>query len=134
MNVYIDTSAFLAVLNHDDDHHAEAKAIWCYLLDTGASLGTNSYVLVETVAVLQRRLGLDAVRTFFGAIYPLLEIVWVDDALMTLAIPLLLTANRTNLSMVDCTSFLVMQRLQVKKVFAFDRHFAEQGLVVLEAK
>lgn len=133
MNVYVDTSAFLAVLNRDDAHHAEAKAAWFQLLDDGTPLGTNSFVLVETAAVIQNRLGLDAARTFFTAVYPLLEVVWVDAELMSLAVPLLVTAKRRGLSLVDCSSFLVMQRLKLNKVFAFDRHFREQGFEVLGA-
>lgn len=133
MNVYVDTSAFLAVLNRDDEHHAEAKGIWLRLLDDGTPMGTSSHVLVETAAILQNRLGLDAVRTFFAAIYPLLEIVWVDAELMSMAIPLLIAANRRNLSLVDCCSFLTVQRLKVNKVFAFDRHFEERGFELLRA-
>jgi len=130
MNIYVDTSAFLAVLNRDDERHAEAKAIWLRLLDDGTPMGTSSYVLLETAAVLQNRLGLDAVRTFFNAVYPLLEIVWVNAELMALAVPLLTTANRRSLSLVDCCSFMAMRRLKIKRAFAFDRHFREQGFEV----
>lgn len=133
MNVYVDTSAFLAVLNRDDGHHTEAKGIWLRLLDDGTPMGTSSHVLVETAAILQNRLGLDAVKTFFTAIYPLLEIVWVDAELMSMAIPLLIAANRRSLSLVDCCSFLTVQRLKVNKVFAFDRYFEERGVELLRA-
>jgi uncharacterized protein len=133
MKVYIDTSAFLSILNRDEGQHAEAAKIWLRLLETGIPLCTNSYVVIETAAILQNRLGLDAVRTFFAAIYPLLEIVWVDAELIGLAVPLLFAADRRGLSLVDCTSFLAMQRAGLKRVFAFDRHFEEQGFEVLKS-
>ena len=34
-------------------------------------------------------------------------------------------------SLVDATSFTVMQRLHVTRAFTFDRHFAQYGLTVL---
>ena len=37
------------------------------------------------------------------------------------------------LSLVDCTSFVVMRQIGIDDVFAFDRHFAEQGFTVLPA-
>ena len=131
MNVYIDTSGFLAVLNRDDKFHGAAKAVWLRLLDSGAKLNTNSFVLLETAALMQSRLGLDAVRTFFNDIYPLLEIDWVDAGLFSLAMPLLLISNRKELSLVDYSSFLTMRRSKLSKAFAFDPHFAEQGFEVL---
>jgi predicted nucleic acid-binding protein len=31
MRVFVDTSAFLAVVNRDDRHHAQAREIWEHL-------------------------------------------------------------------------------------------------------
>lgn len=133
MKVYIDTSAFLAILNRDDRFHNQAKTVWLRLLDDGAGLVANSYILLETAALLQNRMGLDAVRTFFLDIHPLLEIDWIDAALFSLAVSLLLSTHRKGLSLTDCTSFLTMQKLKLSKVFAFDPHFAEQGFEMLGA-
>jgi predicted nucleic acid-binding protein len=55
MNIYVDTSAFLAVLNADDRYHVVAKSTWEKLLLDGAQLYLNNYVLVETFALLQSR-------------------------------------------------------------------------------
>ncbi|MGQ9779994.1 MAG: type II toxin-antitoxin system VapC family toxin [Bacillota bacterium] len=83
------------------------------------------------MALLQNRLGLEAVRAFFHGIYPLLEIQWLDAELFSLAVSLFLTAKRKELSLVDCSSFLSMQRARLFKVFAFDPHFTEEGFEVL---
>jgi predicted nucleic acid-binding protein len=45
------------------------------------------------------------------------------------AIDVLLAANRRQLSLVDCSSFLLMRELGLRHVFTFDRHFAEQGFL-----
>jgi len=44
---------------------------------------------------------------------------------------LLISANLRKLSLVDCTSFVLMRRLGVETAFAFDQHFVEQGFVCL---
>jgi predicted nucleic acid-binding protein len=131
MKIYVDTSAFLAVLNAGDDFHSRAAAIWFDLLDQSAELITNSFVLVETHALVQNRLGLDAVRTLTGDIIPLLEVRWVDADLYQQAVNIALTANRRQLSLVDCSSFVVMRRDHIVKAFTFDNHFGEQGFEVL---
>ena len=45
----------------------------------------------------------------------------------------LLTANRRQLRLVDCVSFLGMRQLNLKTAFAFDRDFNEQGFETLRA-
>ena len=77
MIVFVDTSAFYAVLDRDDQNHQAAAAAWKTLLEGGAILVTHSYVLVETCALIQNRLGLDALRIFEQNIVPLLTIEWI---------------------------------------------------------
>ena len=43
----------------------------------------------------------------------------------------LLTANRRQLSLVDCISFEMMRRLEIKTAFTHDRDFAERGFECL---
>lgn len=131
MKVFVDTSAFLAVLDADDDNHSQAKAVWESLLNSRTALFTTSYVLVETYALIQHRLGMEAVRVFHEDIEPLLKIEWVDAPLHSLGMSAVLAANRRKLSLVDTISFAVMRRLGIKKAFAFDQHFIEQGFECL---
>ena len=46
--------------------------------DQQVRLLSSSSVLVETIALLQCRVGLESVRDFNTKIMPLVEIVWVD--------------------------------------------------------
>jgi len=130
---FVDTSAFYAVLDHDDANHPSARPEWESLLKGGAVLLTTNYVLLETLALLQHRLGIDAVRTFHEVIYPLLRVEWVDVSLHDASVDGTLSASRRDLSLVDCTSFSVMRRLGVRHAFAFDRHFVEQGFSCVPA-
>ncbi|SNB46507.1 PIN domain-containing protein [Geobacter sp. DSM 9736] len=54
MSIFIDTSGFLAVLDSDDSCHEKARAEWLRLLDSDHDLISSSYILVETIAVLQK--------------------------------------------------------------------------------
>ena len=126
MTVFVDTSALLALLDADDADHADAVAAWRRLAEEGAPLLSSNYVIVETTAVAQHRLGLDAVRALVREILPLVEIAFIDSAIHEAAIAALLAAGRRQLSLVDCSSFELMRRREVGRAFAFDRHFREQ--------
>lgn len=127
MTVFVDTSAFLAVLAADDEHHATAAAIWQRLIADDEPLVTNNYVLVETLALLQRRVGLEAVRAFQAKVMPSLSVRWIDEAVHEQAMTAVLSANRRYLSLVDCAAFQTMRLAGISRAFTFDHHFAEQG-------
>ncbi|MEW6227059.1 MAG: PIN domain-containing protein [Bacillota bacterium] len=131
MSVYVDTSAFLAVLDADDTNHERAKAAWKELLVNRIPLICSSYVLVETWALVQSRLGMQALRSFYEDVFPLLKVEWVDQVFHQRGAAALITANRRNLSLVDCVSFEIMRHLGMRRVFAFDTHFREQGFECL---
>ena len=127
MNVFVDTSAFLAVLDQNDSNHSAAKARWIELLSGKDVLVSHNYILVETSAVVLRRLGLDAVRVFERDVVPILHLVWVTREVHESAAGAHLVADRRNLSLVDCVSFEVMRRTGLRRAFTFDRHFADYG-------
>ena len=130
MTVFIDTSAFYALLDRDDENHLKAKNLWRGILEHRDMLMTSNYVLVETFALLQHRLGTEAVRGFQDDIVPVVHTEFVTLELHRSGVSAFLAASRRNLSLVDCVSFEVMRALGVKIVFAFDAHFREQGFTV----
>ncbi len=124
--VFVDTSGFYAVLDRDDANHVAAKRAWERLL-VEAKLVTNNYVLLETAALIQHRLGMAALHAFSGAVLPLLEVEWVTGQKHCAALEAVLAAGRRDLSLVDCVSFQTMRERGLRRAFCFDRHFAEQG-------
>ena len=127
MTVFVDTSAFLAVLAADDEYQTMAAAIWRRLIRDEEPLVTNNYVLIEMLALLQHRVGLQAVRAFQSKVMPSLIVRWVDETLHQQALTSILSANRRDLSLVDCASFQTMRLDGINRAFTFDQHFAEQG-------
>ena len=125
--VFVDTSALYALLDADDFGHDAVKTAWIEILQSDTWLVTSNYILVETCALLQSRIGIEAVRVFQEDIVPLLDVRWVDEALHHAAASALLVAGRRKLSLVDCASFEVMRQAGIRTAFSLDRHFQEQG-------
>jgi len=127
MRIFVDTSGFFALLDRDDANHKKARKIWSDVLNPENTLITSNYVIVESFALIQHRLGLEALRGFHEDMLPLINIEWIDAEIHKSGVSALLAASRRKLSLVDCVSFETMRTLGIKTVFAFDPHFAEQG-------
>jgi predicted nucleic acid-binding protein len=131
MSVFVDTSAFIALLADEDLNHASSRTTWDSLLGTDEGLWTSNYVVSETVALLQRRVGMGAVRELVVVALPALQIEWVTPETHDPAVASLLVAGRRDLSLVDCVSFELMRQRGIARAFTFDVHFAEQGFECL---
>jgi len=131
VSTFVDTSAFVALLNADDSFHEAAVATWERLADAEEPLVTSSYVVVETNALVQRRLGMDALRAFSDDVVRAVQVAWVGREVHEAATSAQMLAGRRHLSLVDCASFLVMRHLGLTEVFAFDDHFRDQGFRVI---
>ena len=125
--VFADTSAFFALGCAADQVHSAARRAWRGLRERDAELVTTSYVLLETSALLQRRLGLESVRVFREELAPLVRVHWVDEELHERGLDLLLSRAKRDLSLVDAVSFVVCRDEGIDEVFAFDRHFTDEG-------
>lgn len=133
MNVFVDTSGLYAVLDADDEKHGVARTEWVELLESPNRLHTSNYVLIETIALLQSRIGMECVNDFTADVLPILDVLYVDEGIHRSAHHALLISARRTLSLVDVVSFEVMRRHDLRDVFCFDTHFAEQGFHVLPA-
>ena len=131
MSVFVDTSAFFAVMDADDSAHARASQAWAALVNGTEALVTSNYTLVETQALVQSRLGMAAVRLFYDRIVPALDVLWVGEDTHQAAVGAVLVTNRRHLSLVDCVSFVLMRQHDIGVAFTLDAHFAEQGLDLL---
>jgi predicted nucleic acid-binding protein len=125
--VFVDTSAFLALIAEDDERHAVATRRFQYLVSNKIALVTSNYVVLEACAVLQRRRGMDAVHVFRNELLSTITLVWVNERLHDRGLAALLADGRRKLSLVDCVSFELMRDCGWHRAFAFDAHFDEQG-------
>ncbi len=133
MAVFADTSALYALLDADDENHVGSAETWRrQITGSDENMVTTNYVLVETFALVQSRLGLEAVREFQESIVPVLSVEFVTPETHRLGVAALLAASRRGLSLVDCVSFEVMRDLGIKSVFTFDSHFRQYGFTPVQ--
>jgi len=92
---------------------------------------TTNYVLVESFALVQSRLGMPALRLFQDDILPAVGVHFVDHEMHRSSVSAVLSAGKRNLSLVDCSSFVIMRAFGLKNAFTFDPHFKEQGFTVI---
>jgi len=132
VKIYADTSGLFAALVKNDIMHAKAGPAMERLLEEGYEIHTTSYVLLETMALLQARVGLEAARQFENVLRPLLQVHWVDESLHEKAFKRLELRGTRGVSLVDCTSFVTMEDTGIRYVFAYDEHFSEEGFHLIK--
>jgi predicted nucleic acid-binding protein len=127
VSVFVDTSFLAALLDEDDERAHLATRLWRQVAAEARPVITSNYVVLETCAVVQRRLGFAAVSRLLRELLMPVSVEWLTRADHERAAEALLVAARRGLSLVDCTSFELMRRLEVRECLAFDQHFREQG-------
>jgi uncharacterized protein len=132
MTTFVDTSALFALLDENDANHNVA-ARW--MQGPGAKpaevLVTHSYVAVEAMALVRRRLGAEASMSLIDAWLPALTVIFVDAVLHSAALSAYRSTLRAKPSFVDHVSFHVMRDHGIVQAFAFDRDFSQQGFALV---
>jgi len=129
--IFVDTSAIYAWADIADANHRAAVRRLEAILETGDELLTHNYVLLESIALLQSRLGV-AAASRLAKDSAAFVIDWVDDDLHSSGIRELERSKKRQVSLVDHISFLVMRRRRVTKAFAFDADFASAGFQLVD--
>jgi len=130
-SVYVDTSAFYALMDRSDTHHHRAKTLWPSLLEDNVNLQTSNYVVCETLDRIQCRLGFNAASLWHKDVLGIMEVHWVDQATHRRAHDLWMSLGRQQNSLVDCISFTIMHKNQIEKSFCFKGSYIEQGFISL---
>jgi len=131
--IFVDTAAFLAVENRRDAHHEEALAFRDTVLRAGELLVTSDYVLAESYTIIRLRAG-HPVAVGFGEDVRssrLLRVEYLTPELLEAAWQIFKTFADKEFSFTDCTSFALMERLQISTAFTFDDHFRQYGSFVI---
>lgn len=121
MSLFVDTSAWYAAADRGDASNERAKAI----LGGGETLVTTDHVLVETWLLLRFRLGSTPAARFWEGIRAgaaRLEVVTAADVEAAWSIGEAFPDQ--DFSIIDRTSFAVMERLGLRRAASFDDDFA----------
>jgi len=121
--LFVDTSAFFALANLADKHHDEAVA--AYQANVGDdNLQTSDHVVIETWYLLRSRLGRRAAMAFWdGFDREVITVLGVTAGDFRRGREIAQEWPDQAFSIVDCTSFALIERLYIRRAFAFDRHF-----------
>ena len=130
-SLFVDTSAIIALLDGNQQRHHAVWAAWEEAIRSGRPLLTSNYVVVETLALVQQRMSMDAVRALAEVFFPLMKTHFVSPELHAAATSALLVGGKRWLSLVDCTSFELMRQCGVTEALALDPGFADQGFGLL---
>ena len=131
--IFLDTSAVLALADTRDSHHTEAVASLEAMMSEGHLLLTHNYVLVESAALLQSRLGPESSMTFLSDAERF-TVHWVSPADHAEAVKLLQTRNQRGLSLVDCMNCVVMRLYAVNTALAFNADFEADGFEIADLR
>ncbi|MCE2977892.1 MAG: type II toxin-antitoxin system VapC family toxin [Pseudanabaena sp.] len=132
--ILIDTSAWAAISDNKDRHHASALN-FIKKINGKYKLITTNYVLDETYTLLLMNAGYQTTIAFKQRIdimvaSQVLEIVWIDDAIANRSWQIFTKFNvDKEWSFTDCTSYAVMKQLNIAEAFILDHHFAQMGFV-----
>lgn len=121
-----DSSAVYALADKTDINNKRAKELLSQLLESQEELVFHNYIVVESVALLQRRLGLQAAHEFLGQVKKF-RVFWVESPLHQLAEDYFSKHATRKLSFVDCVSFVLMRQENIAEAFVFDDDFEKAG-------
>lgn len=127
--IFVDSFAWIAAINKSDNHHkASLKAI-DGLLKKSLKLVTTNYVIIETINALSKADYRKAVIAFMDKLEksPSVEIIKITDEIYKNAWTLYQERMDKDWGITDCTSFEVMQMLDIKIAFTNDKHFEQAG-------
>ncbi|MGQ9632573.1 MAG: type II toxin-antitoxin system VapC family toxin [bacterium] len=126
----LDTSRLLCFHHAAEPQHEEAVTF----MDAAPIRITHNYVLAEFIALagvrrLPRREALAFVADLQGN--PLVEVVYVDEALHREALSFLQQRLDKTWTLCDAVSFLLMQKRGIVEALSTDPHFEQAGFIRL---
>jgi predicted nucleic acid-binding protein len=127
--LFVDSSAWLALADKSDKHHAKATSVYPDLLERHQRLVTTNLVIAETYILLRRSLGSQPALEFLERVAksPRIEKAYSTMALELEAERILRQYADQEFSFTDAVSFAMMQARGIEKAFAFDKNFTIAG-------
>ena len=98
-------------------------------LQGGGILVSTDYVIDETLTLIRFRLGLRAAARWWAQIDASSRIRWerIDSSRAEIARRWFFEWTDKGFSFTDCTSFVVMEELSLRRALTTDRHFSQAG-------
>jgi predicted nucleic acid-binding protein len=130
-DIFVDTSAFIAIRARDDANHKRAYDFLQRIKEEKLRLHTTNFILDEVYPYFSRanEVAIEMAELIMNNPIITLHRVGVEDE--DNAFRTLKEYGDKDFSYTDAASFAVMERLGLTIVFAFDEHFAQYGKFVI---
>ncbi len=127
MKLFVDTGAFIALTDADDENHKAAADFYRNTKEKGTRFVTTNFVVCETMNYLRARVSYQIAVLFRENLKKsgFIEIVTVTPSIEDAAFTIFKRYTDKDFSFTDCTSFSIMRSLKLKNAFAFDKHFEQ---------
>lgn len=133
MQVFVDTGAWKALYDKDDALHDLAVQTSLNLKAQKAAFVTSNFICDETITLLRVKTGHEPATKFGDNLWGsrIINIVHVAREIENQAWEIFKKYSDKSFSFTDCTSFVVMQQLEITQAFTFDSHFRQFGFQTL---
>lgn len=133
--IFADTSGWGNLIDSTRKYHEPATNIYRSLPHKVCKIVTTNYIITELVALISSPLRIQhaIIVEFINSMKnsPHVEVVHIDPILDEQAWQLLSNRSDKDRSLVDCSSFVVMEQLGIKDSLTTDRHFEQAGFIRL---
>lgn len=132
MKLFVDTSAWLAINDKNDQYHNKAKNKSLEIKKQRIELVTSEYIFDESITLIRYRISHASAVLFGNSLLNshIVKIIDVTDIDRFKAWELFKKYKDKELSFTDCISFVLIKNLRLQKVFTFDNHFKQMGFEV----
>ncbi len=136
-NIFIDTSAWITLLNSDEQQHQEAVQIYNTHIKEFRIVISN-FIVAETYTWLRKKAGWEKALLFLGSIKDKeragqLSLLYSTSEIEDAAHQLLADYEDQLFSYADAVSFILMRREKIETAFAYDRHFMTAGFILINS-
>ena len=129
MSVFVDTGAWFAYFVRRDSDHNSARS---WVSNNESPLVTSDYILDELFTLLKIRES-HVVAVAAGKVLieeRICQIIKITPEDFTRAWAIFVQFSDKGWSFTDCTSKVIMERLNISTAFSFDGHFEQFGSVI----
>lgn len=134
-NIFIDTSAWYALINKNDKYYQQISYKYSNLLKNNNNLITNNLIISETFTLLRYRLNLSSPHPFKFINYinnsQRINNVIIPQKIYDVAHTILKQFQDHKFSYTDAVSFAYMKKNNIKYSLTLDNHFKIAGFIII---
>ena len=134
-DLFVDTSGWANLIDVSQPFHSLSVKTYQNMRSQKHKIITTSYIITELIALLSSPLRIPRPKAiaFIQSLKtsPYIEVIHISKEIDTKAWELLMQRQDKEWSLVDCSSFIVMQKCKITESLTSDHHFEQAGFICL---